>query len=587
MYRFFVRLFALVGLIVVLLAAAGGYLAWEREEPVPNAIVLDLNLDQSLAEHGGEDRLSDVLFSRGDSLRDIVDALDRGSIDPRVKGAVARLGGDQVGTGKSQELRAAIKRFRASGRFAFAFSESFGELGPGDRSYYIASAFDRIWLQPVGLVGLTGLGASVPFARGALDELQVEPALRHREEYKSFMNTFTEHGFTEPHREMMEALVGDLEEQLISGISEGRSIEPAALRQLIDRGPFLDREAVDAKLIDQLGYFDEVADAAKQRGGGGAELMETHDYLEAAGRPHRSGPVIAAIYGTGTIKRGSNGVDPLMGGTSMGSDDVADAFGEAADDPDVRAILFRIDSGGGSAVASETIRRALVKAKTAGKPVIVSMGEAAASGGYWIAMNADKIIAQPGTLTGSVGVVGGKVVTTGLWNRFGVEWGQISRGRNATMWSPLSPYSESESQRLDTILDDIYGAFVRNVAEARKLPVAAVRDVAKGRVWTGAQAKALGLVDELGDMETALGFAREAAGLSRDAAVTLQTFPKPEPSWKQALDLVTGRSEARSLTAALTEIRQILQETGLRELGMLARDPARDTLAMPPTGLLR
>jgi protease-4 len=512
----------------------------------------------------------------------MVDALDRGRRDPRVKGVVARLGGDRVGTGKSQELRAAIQRFRSSGRFAFAFSESFGELGPGDRSYYIASAFDRIWLQPVGLVGLTGLGASVPFARGTLDELGVAPELRHREEYKSFMNTFTERGFTEPHREMMEALVGDLQEQLISGIAQGRGMEPASVRQLIDQGPFLDREAMDAKLIDQLGYFDEVTQVAKGRGGAGTELMEARDYLDAAGRPHRSGPTIAMIYGTGTIKRGSNGVDPLMGGASMGSDDVAEAFREAAEDPDVRAILFRIDSGGGSAVASESIRRALVNAKVAGKPVIVSMGEAAASGGYWIAMNADKIIAHPGTLTGSVGVVAGKMVTSGLWNRFGVEWGQISRGRNANMWSSLSPYSESESERLNTILDDIYGAFVRNIAEARKLPVASVRDIAKGRVWTGAQAKALGLVDELGDMETALGFAREAAGLPRDAEVTLQPFPKPEPQWVQALDLITGRSEARSVAAALTEIRPLL-----RELGTLARDPARDTLTMPPTGLLR
>ncbi len=176
MFRFFVRLFALVGLIVVLLAAGGGYYAWktwEHEEPLPDSIVLDLNLDQSLEEHGTDSRLSDALFSRGDSLRDMVDALDRGRLDPRVKGVVARLGGDQVGTGKSQELRAAIQRFRSSGRFAFAFSESFGELGPGDRSYYIASAFDRIWLQPVGLVGLTGLSASVPFGRGALDEIGV------------------------------------------------------------------------------------------------------------------------------------------------------------------------------------------------------------------------------------------------------------------------------------------------------------------------------------------------------------------------------------------------------------------------------
>ncbi len=585
MFRFIKGLFALIGLITVLLAAGGGYLAYraiEREEPVPETIVLDLDLDQPLAEYVPDDALAGALFARTESLRDMVDALDRARSDPRVKGVVARLGGDRIGTGKVQELRAAIQRFRDSGRFAFAFAETFGELGPGDRAYYLASAFDRIWLQPVGMVGLTGIGATVPFAREALDELRVQPELRHREEYKSFMNTFTERGFTEPHREMMEALVGDLHEQLVSGIAKGRDMDPASLRQLVDRGPFLDREALEAKLVDQLGYFDEIRDAALDRAGAGAELVEGGDYLNAAGRPHEAGPTIALIYGTGSIQRGESGVDPLMGAASMGSDDVAGAFEEAAGDPRVRAILFRIDSGGGSAVASETIRRALVKAREAGKPVVVSMGEAAASGGYWIAMNADRIVAQPGTLTGSIGVVGGKVVTSGLWDRLGIDWEQVTRGRNATMWSPLSPYSESESQRLDTLLDDIYGAFVRNVAEARKLPATAVRDIAKGRVWTGSQAKALGLVDELGDMDAAVGFAREAAGIARDAGVTLRLFPEPKSPWRQALDLVSGRSEAAATSAVMTRLQPLL-----RELAPLVRDPAAETLSMPPTGLLR
>ncbi|EWY39785.1 protease IV [Skermanella stibiiresistens SB22] len=588
MYRFFRGLFALIGLIVVVVAAGGGYLAykaWDREEPVSDTIVLNLDLDQDLAEYVPADPLSEALFARTESLRDVVDALDRARMDPRVKGVVARLGGDQIGTGKAQEIRAAVERFRASDRFAFAFSHSFGELGPGDRSYYMASGFERIWLQPVGLVGLTGVSASVPFARGALDELNITPELRHREEYKSFMNTFTEKGFTEPHREMMEALIGDLEGQLVSGIAQGRGMDPAALRQLIDRGPFLDREAVAAKLVDQIGYFDEVRSAALARAGAGAELIDGADYLRSAGRPHVSGPTIAVIYGTGSIQSGKTGVDPLSGGTSMGSEDMVEAFDKAAADPQVRAILFRIDSGGGSAVASETIRRSLVKAREAGKPVIVSMGEAAASGGYWIAMNADRIVAQPGTLTGSIGVVAGKMVTSGLWDRFGIEWGEISKGAHASMWSSLTPYSDTESQRLDAILDDIYGAFVRNVAEARRLPVTSVRDIAKGRVWTGAQAKALGLVDELGDMDTALGFARQAAGLAQDAAVTVEIFPKPDSPFRQVVDLVTGASEAR--TAAATQAMLARFQPLLRELAPLVRDPAAETLTMPPTGLTR
>ena len=310
--------------------------------------------------------------------------------------------------------------------------------------------------------------------------------------------------------------------------------------------------------------------------------MEAHDYLDSAGRPHVTGPTVAVIYGTGGIVRGSSGVDPLMSGPSMGSEDMVKAFQEATDDSEVRAILFRIDSGGGSAVASETIRRAVLRAKQAGKPVIVSMGEVAGSGGYWIAMNADRIVAQPGTLTGSVGVVAGKFVTAGLWDRLGINWGQVTRGRNATLWSPLTPYSESESQRLDVILDDLYGSFVRNVAEARRLPVSAVRDIAKGRVWTGAQAKALGLVDELGDLDAALGYAREAAGLPRDAQVTVKLYPKPESVLKRAMALAKGRPETDGVAALLAQLRPVLEQ-----LGLLIRNPADDLLSMPPTGLLR
>ena len=585
MFRFFVGLFAVIGLIVVLLLAGGGWLAYrslQNGEPVPETIVLDLDLDRSLVEHVPADPVAGALFGREESLRDVVDALDRARQDPRVKGVVARLGGDQLGTAKTQELRAAIERFRASGRFAIAFSETFGEFRPGDRSYYLAAAFDEIWLQPVGMVGLAGLGAQVPFAREALNNLSLDPALRHREEYKSFMNTFTERDFTPSHREMMESLVNDLQKQIVAGIAKGRNLDPEVLHELIDRGPFLDREALDAKLVDRLGYLDQARRAALDRAGAGADRMEAHDYLDSAGRPHVTGPTVAVIYGTGGIVRGSSGVDPLMSGPSMGSEDMVKAFQEATDDSEVRAILFRIDSGGGSAVASESIRRAVLRAKEAAKPVIVSMGDTAGSGGYWIAMNADKIVAQPGTLTGSVGVVAGKIVTAGLWDRLGINWGQITQGQNATLWSPLTPYSESESKRLDTILDDIYGAFVRNVAEARHLPVVAVRDIAKGRVWTGAQAKALGLVDELGDLDSALGFAREAAGLARDAEVTVQLFPKPESMLKRALAFATGRSEAEGAAALMARFRPIVQQ-----LGPLVRDPGAETLTMPLTGLMQ
>jgi protease-4 len=581
MYRFFVGLFAIIGLIVVLVAGSAGYLLYRslgQEEALPEAIVLDLDLDRSLIEDVPADPILGPLLGRETSLRDIVDALDRGRRDPRVKGVIARFGGDQISYAQAQELRAAVERFRAAGRFAVAFSESFGELSPGDRSYYLASGFDEIWLQPVGMVGLTGVNAQVPFARGTLDELNLQPQLKQRKEYKSFMNSITEHGFTEPHREMMEALVGDLTEQLVAGVAAGRKLEPAAVHSLIDRGPFLDREAVDAGLIDHLGHYDAARAAAEKRAGSGAGRIEAADYLDRAGRPHSEGSTIALIYGVGSITRGDNGIDPLFGGASMGSEDMRKAFEQAVAAPDVEAILFRIDSGGGSAVASETIRRAVQQAREAGKPVIVSMGEKAASGGYWVAMSADRIVAQPATLTGSIGVVAGKIVTDGLWDKIGMNWEQVTRGRHATMWSPLTPYTEDEQVRLDAMLDRIYDAFVRQVAEARRLPLETVQDIAKGRVWTGSQAKALGLVDELGGLDTALDLAREAAGLPPDRSVQLALYPKPESALDRALSVALGRSRSADTTLARLE-------GWAKLLAPLVSEPGGELLRMPATGL--
>ncbi|HSK39793.1 MAG TPA: S49 family peptidase, partial [Arenibaculum sp.] len=261
MFRFLVRLFAVVGLLVVLLAVGAGIAAYQvltAERPVPERIVLELDLDRGLVEDVPADPVAEILFGRETTMRDLVDTLDRARRDPRVRGLVARLGGDRFSLAQAQELRAAVERFRDSGRFAVAFADTFGELGPGNVSYYLASGFAEVWLQPVGMVGLTGLSAEVPFLRDTLDMVGLTPALDHREEYKSFSNTFTERDLTPAHREMMESMVEELTGQLVAGIAGGRSLPREAVTALIDRAPLLDREAVEAGLVDRLGYLDEV-----------------------------------------------------------------------------------------------------------------------------------------------------------------------------------------------------------------------------------------------------------------------------------------------------------------------------------------
>ncbi len=545
MIKVVVRAFALFGFLVIAGAAGGCYLLYQAflaPPSLPEAVVLAIDLDQKLTEQGGDSSVTGGLFDGAGGVRDIVNAFDRGARDSRVKGAVLRFGGDALGIAQAQELRAAISRFRAAGKFTTAFAESFGEFGPANKSYYLASSCDQVWLQPVGMLGLTGLSAEMPFARKVLEQLHVVPEILHREEYKSAMEMFTERAISGPHKEMLESLVEDLSEQMVIGLAATRKLDPPAVRRLIDSGPLLGREAREAGLIDRIGYYDEATDEALDKaeaGGGEAGLVSPEDYLDAAGEPNDDGPTVALIYAVGGIERGGGGVNPMLGGETVGSETVVQAFQAAVEDDDVRAILFRIDSPGGSAVASETIRRAVLQAKAAGKPVIVSMGDTAASGGYWIAMNADRIVAEPATLTGSIGVIVGKMATGGLWDLLGVTWDAVRRGQNAGLWSGISQYSPGERSRVEAVTDDIYATFVKNVAEARHMTPERVREIARGRVWTGRQALGLGLVDELGDLDTALKRVREAIGVKPDAPVSLDVYPRPKSQIERAMELLT------------------------------------------------
>ncbi|WP_431858951.1 signal peptide peptidase SppA [Azospirillum sp.] len=570
MLRFLVRLFAFIGFLVVAGIGTAVWYLWTHEEPLPDAMVLTLDLDKPLSSRPDGDALGSLL-GREASLRDVLDALERARSDERVKGLLVRIGGHEPGFAEAQEIRAAVERLRATGRFALAFAEGFGEGGAGNRSYYLATGFDEVWVQPLGDVGITGLAAQIPFARGALDQLGIQPQVQQREEYKSFADTFTQRDLTPANREMTQALLSDLSKQLVDGIAKARRLDPGEVRALIDRAPLMDQEALQARLIDRIGYRDEAEAEARRRAGGG-ETVELTDYLGTAGPPHRDGPVVALIHAVGTISRGESegrGISEV----SAGSDTIVEAFDKAVEDDDVKAILFRVDSGGGSVTASESIRRAVVRARERGKPVVVSMGDAAASGGYWISMNADRIVAMPGTITGSIGVVAGKMSLEGLSEKLGVHWGVVADAKNAGMWSPFRAFSESEQARLTAMIDRTYASFLAKVAEARRLPADKVHAAAKGRVWTGQQALALGLVDELGDTETALVRVREAIGLKPDAPVALEPFPPPKSTLEEIRSVMSGKGLVREAVAR--ELRAWLGPLAeLAEPGVRAKMPA-------------
>ncbi len=498
-----------------------------RTPPVPEKSVITLDLDRDIPElASGGLTPWDGLGKRRPALWEIVAAIERAAGDDRVVGLVARVGASGMGLARTQELRDAIRAFRRSGKPAYAFAESFGDFGPGNSAYYLAAAFEKIYLQPSGDVGLTGLLAEGYFLKGTLEKLDVQYRVSQREEYKGVKERFTHSGFTDPQREALTRILESLTGQLTAGIAEGRGLSGEEVRELMQRAPFPAREALEARLVDALLYRDEVNEAVRATLGADVAFLSLSRYRHRLEARDGEPATVAVIYGLGTVHGGSSRRRAFTGRHSMGSDSIARAFRRAADDDEVKAIIFRIDSPGGSYVAADVIRREVSRARRRGKPVIVSMGDVAGSGGYFVAAPANRIVAQPATLTGSIGVAGGKVVIKGLSAKLGVSWDHMAGNSNATFWSAVQDYDAGQQRRLEGLLGAVYDDFVSKVAEGRNLPRERVAAAAKGRVWTGADARERGLVDVLGGYAATLGAVREIAGIAPDTAIRLRLFPR-------------------------------------------------------------
>lgn len=541
-------------------------------------LVLELDLTEGLSEGPPADPLSALLSMRKPRLSDVLSGLKRARRDPRVRAVIVKIGGHPLGLAMVQELRAAVVHLRSAGKLTVAFAETFGEFGAGTVPYYLASAFEKVYLQPSGDVGLTGVSLEQRFVRDALAKAGVEYQLGQRHEYKTAANMFTQDHMTEAHRETTARIAESVTEQIVAGIAESRSLDPKRVRELIDQGPFIGVEAVEAGLVDGLKYRDEVY----------AETVEDDSHLLYVSRyskatlpkklPHPGEHVVALVHGTGMIRLGRSGRSPMGGGGAMGSDTICAALRTARRDDKVKAIVFRVDSPGGSYVASDAIWREVVLARKAGKPVIVSMGDLAASGGYFVSMAADVIVAQPGTLTGSIGVFGGKPVVGELLDKIGVVTESVNEGVNAGMFSTTREFSDAEWERVNAWLDRVYDDFVGKVAEGRGLDRDRAHELARGRVWTGADAMAGGLVDELGGLEDALELARRRAGLATGAPV--RTYPRMHP-----LERLRPPESSEDKAAAMARVRleawgpiaHLASELGLPSYGPLVL-PGRWTI---------
>jgi protease IV len=569
----------LIGLAIVMVSVIG------FKGRVPSKTILEANLEQPFPEDVPDTPAAKLMLAEKFTLRDVVDAIDRGANDDRVVGMIARIGAAPMGMAQVQEIREAVQRFRAHKKFAVAYAETFGEFGPGNGAYYLATAFDQIYLQPSGDVGLTGIIMESPFIKGTLSKLGMTFHGDHRYQYKNALNFLTETKYTAPHKEAVTAIMNSWFDQMKDGICQARRIAPDKFQEVVDAGPYLGQEAVAAKLVDGVAYRDEVYGKVKSKAAEGAELLYLDKYLDRAGRPHQRGKTIALVFGVGNVTRGKSDYDPVEGSQNMGSETVASAMRAAAADKGVKAILFRVDSPGGSYVASDTIWREVVRARQAGKPVIVSMGDLAGSGGYFVAMAADKIVAQPGTITASIGVLGGKMLTSGLWNKVGVSWDEVHDGASATMFTGTQDYTPAEWSRFQAWLDRVYVDFTGKVAEGRKLPKEKVLEIAKGRIWSGQDAKNLGLVDELGGYDTALKLAKKAAGIPESEEVRIAVYPSPK-TWLETLlhrsgpDSSDKEGIAQTLARILEEVQPVARE--LDAAGITRKEKDQDEVLRMP-----
>ena len=480
------------------------------------------------------------------SIAELYPALRAARQDSGVRGLAVYIQEADLGLAKAQELRRQMMALRRAGKFVECYLETAGEGSNGTLAYYLATACEKIYLAPAGDLNLLGLYSESRFLRGALDKLKIDPVFNRVGRYKSAVESYTANQYSPEAEEAIAAVLDGYFAQIVAAVAEARHKSGAEVRALIDGAPWSAEEALARGLVDRLSYPDEFKDHLEKRAGRKPSYVAVEDYQP---RPVLAGKRVAVVFALGTIVRGDGGSAPWTQETYLGSDDFADVLHDVREDRSIAAVVLRIDSPGGSALASDFMLREIEKLKEK-KPVVVSMSDEAASGGYYIAAKASRIVAEPATLTGSIGIFGGKFVTRRFEEEIlGIGHATQKRGANADIYSSLQPYTPQQEARIQQLMDHTYQTFIGHVATGRRMSRSAVEGVAGGRVWTGAAAQKIGLVDELGGLDRAVEIARREARIGAGETVGLDFYPSP-PSW---LDLFLEKRQPR-LPTALAEV---------------------------------
>jgi protease-4 len=537
-----------VAIPVLLIASAIGAASGQPEAPARTVLTLDLR--EEITDQTSPNPFS-AFGGSGLSVMEVVTTLDAAERDDRVKALFIRLPEGGMSPAAAEEIRGAIKDFRAAGKRVVAHSQGFLPSGVVTSSYMLGASADEFWLQDTASFQVAGIATDEVFLKGLFDRYGIVPDFQQRYEFKNAVNPLTQEGFTPEHRAATLSWMTSVYDNALLNAAADRKQPVQALRAALESGLRSAPEAQARRLVDRLGQVEAAREGLLDRVGDGAEAVEFGDYVRAADRDG-DGPQIAVVEAEGAIITGTGGTDPFGAGGAVYSDDVAEALYDAAEDKDVKAVVFRISSPGGSDVASDQILAAVMAVKKAGKPVVVSMGQYAASGGYWISSKADAIVAQPSTLTGSIGVYGGKFAVGPALARYGVNIETVGVGGEFNdAYTPARPFNQAERAEFAEHIDRIYQGFIARVSEGRKIPVERVAEIARGRVWTGAQARDLRLVDELGGFHQAVATAKRLAKIDADTDVDLRRFPG-EKSPFEALEGLFGASAAsiRTLAAA-------------------------------------
>lgn len=572
-YGFFSLLFSLALIAMVV--------SFRPEKPtVPDQAVLVLDFANTVHESPNSDPFRQFVDAGATDILTLASTLQDAAGDARVKGLVADLSFVDLNLVQVQELRQAIHLFRKSGKFAVAYTDTFTEGGTGNAAYYLASAFDEVWMQPSGMLGLTGLAVEVPYLRGLFDKIGIRPEFVKRTNWKSAADSFTDTGISPENTTTLQGILDSLYRQMVADVGADRKLkgDPAVI---LKDGPYLAQEAVQKGLIDRVGYGDEVKAAVEERldGADGHEWLDVASYASLKDndlnfKELSDDPMVGIIYLDGTIMRDEGESSPLTGATGIVAPAaVADAFERAATDDQIKAVVLRIDSPGGSYVASDTIRRAVQRVKDAGKPVYVSMGNMAASGGYFVGMEATRVLANPASLVGSIGVFGGKMTVRELTDKIGVNLAEVALGDKALMWSGTRPFTEVEKAAFARTIDFVFEDFSAKARAARKLDEANWPGLVGGRVLTGADGVKAGLVDGTGTFLDAIRGAREQAGIKEGEGINMILYPHQLTPLEAIRDALKGgqfTSAAKMLSQAvmaqlsLPETRYSAQVQGLR-----------------------